>query len=478
MLQKQARTTSYLAILLVLDILSVQAAVPLAMRLRYALPFGRIVLPQWAPTLFYAPSPWLHVIVFLIWLTTLILVSLYSARRVAFWGEEIQRLLLGHTVAALMLAGVLYLAKAELPRLTFGYFYLLALLGMGVSRLVLRIWYKWRQRDAVDTTRILVVGVGSAGQAIVEQVRKLNWPGLELVGVLSEDAAAPQSASGDLPLLGVLTDAEDVVVQNRIDVVLVALPRTEHVATATLVTSLYRLPVRLYIVPDYFDLAFHDATIETLGTVPLIGLRDPAIDGMQRIMKRIMDLIVSSLSLVGLAPLFGLLALAVKLEDGGPVLYRTMRVGENGRLFAMLKFRSMVYNAETLQAGLNIVDETGKFIHKRKDDPRVTRVGRIMRRTSLDELPQLINVLRGEMSLVGPRPELPWLVDRYAPWQHKRFAVPQGMTGWWQITGRSDNPMHLHTEEDLYYIQNYSLWLDIRILWRTIAVVLRGKGAY
>jgi lipopolysaccharide/colanic/teichoic acid biosynthesis glycosyltransferase len=173
-----------------------------------------------------------------------------------------------------------------------------------------------------------------------------------------------------------------------------------------------------------------------------------------------------------------LISLCIKLEDGGPIFYFAERVGENGKLFRMIKFRSMVVNADKLQLQVNQVDSNGNVIHKQANDPRVTRIGRLLRRTSVDELPQLFNVLKGEMSLVGPRPELPWLVAKYEPWQHKRFAVPQGITGWWQVNGRSDNLMHLHTEQDLYYIQHYSLWLDLQILWRTVAVVLRGRGAY
>jgi lipopolysaccharide/colanic/teichoic acid biosynthesis glycosyltransferase len=171
-------------------------------------------------------------------------------------------------------------------------------------------------------------------------------------------------------------------------------------------------------------------------------------------------------------------ALMIMLEDGRPVLFTQMRVGENGRLFGMLKFRTMVKNAEQLQSQVEKRDADGNLIHKSKDDPRVTRVGRFLRRFSLDELPQLFNILRGDMSLVGPRPEMPYLVEKYQPWQRKRFAVPPGLTGWWQVNGRSDRPMHLNTEDDLYYINNYSLLLDIQILIKTVWIVLVGRGAY
>jgi len=144
----------------------------------------------------------------------------------------------------------------------------------------------------------------------------------------------------------------------------------------------------------------------------------------------------------------------------------------------MVKFRTMVAGADRQLGQVARQDENGQTVYKRRDDPRVTRVGRLLRRASLDELPQIFNVLRGEMSLVGPRPEMPELVERYDLWQRRRFAVPQGVTGWWQINGRSDKPMHLHTDEDLYYVQNYSLWLDLQILARTVWTVVRGKGAF
>ena len=197
-----------------------------------------------------------------------------------------------------------------------------------------------------------------------------------------------------------------------------------------------------------------------------------------RLWKRVCDVIGAVLGLVITAPLWLLIALAIKLDDPGPILFKQPRVGEGGRLFNMYKFRSMRVGAEKLEQTLATTDEQGRVIHKRPDDPRVTRVGRLIRRTSMDELPQFLNILNGDMSLVGPRPEMPWLVEQYEPWQRKRFEVPQGLTGWWQVNGRSDKLMHLSTDEDLYYIRHYSLWLDIKILWRTVSVVLSRRGAF
>lgn len=194
--------------------------------------------------------------------------------------------------------------------------------------------------------------------------------------------------------------------------------------------------------------------------------------------KRIFDLLFGLLALILVLPLMAVSILLVYLEDGSPVIFRQMRVGKDGQLFEIFKIRTMVKNAEQLQSQMAKRDSNGNPVYKVKDDPRVTCVGRLLRRFSLDELPQLFNVLAGDMSLVGPRPELPSLAERYEPWQRKRLEVLPGMTGWWQVSGRSDRPMHLHTEDDLYYIQNSSLWLDIKIIVRTLWVVLIGKGSY
>lgn len=471
-------STNYMVLLFLLDLLIVQMALALAIRLRFALPLGPELLPIWVPEFVYTPTILLHTVVGIIWAISLLLGSVYTPRRVVFWFEEFHRVIMSHTLAALCFAGLLYMIKRDLSRLMYLYFYLLVIVGLIGYRVILRAWYRVQRFQGAGVTRVLLVGAGKVGCDVVLQLSQQHWSSLEIVGFLDDDKEKVGISCAGYPVLGALDDVYDVVRGQQIDEVILALPLHAHMRMRNLIVQLQELPVHVHVVPDYFDLAFHGASIETIGGIPLIGLRDPAIDGFQRFIKRLMDLSIAGIGLLFLWPIMLVIAILIKIEDGGPIFYRGPRIGENGRAFHMLKFRSMIINADKLHVTVNRTDDEGRLIFKQATDPRVTRVGRFLRRTSLDELPQLFNVVRGEMSLVGPRPELPWLVESYAPWQRKRFAVPQGMTGWWQVNGRSDNPMHLNTDQDLYYVQNYSLWLDIQILWRTIAVVLRGRGAY
>jgi exopolysaccharide biosynthesis polyprenyl glycosylphosphotransferase len=471
-------STNYILLLFLVDMTIVQVSLGLGMRLRFLLPLGPNLLPIWVPEFVYVPTLWLQLGVGVLWAVSLTLGFVYTPRKIIYWMEELQRVFLSHTVATLSLAGVLYMFNLELPRLTFGYFYLIALFSLVGYRLTLRFWARVQRNHGIGLTRVLIIGTGRIGDNIIQQLERQNWAEFEVVGFLDDDPASSHRASEKYPLLGRLDDAVNVSRDHEIDEIIFALPLHAHARLANLAVRLQELPVRIHVVPDYFDLAFHGATIENIGGIPLIGLRDPAIDGFQRFGKRLMDLILAVVGLLLLWPIMLVVAIAIKWQDGGSILYSSTRVGENGRLFYMHKFRSMVVDADRLQDEVSETDEHGHIIFKHIDDPRITHVGRFIRRTSIDELPQLFNVLKGEMSLVGPRPELPWLVESYEPWQRKRFSVPQGITGWWQVNGRSENPMHLHTDQDLYYIQHYSLWLDIQILWRTISVVFRGRGAY
>jgi exopolysaccharide biosynthesis polyprenyl glycosylphosphotransferase len=260
--------------------------------------------------------------------------------------------------------------------------------------------------------------------------------------------------------------------------VVIALPQHTYPQFFRLLDDLKTVSARVRIVPDYIKTTLLRTKAEEFAGIPMITVLQPTLAPFERQVKRAFDLVVGIITLILISPLLALIAIAIRLDSPGPIIFKQQRVGENGRLFWMYKFRSMVRDAEQQQAKAIRVRDDGQILHKHPNDPRVTRVGRLIRRTSLDELPQIFNVLKGEMSLVGPRPELPWLVERYEPWQWQRFHVPQGITGWWQVNGRSDKPMHLYTDEDLFYIQHYSLLLDIQILWRTIGAVLKSRGAY
>ena len=419
------------------------------------------------PTIIYFLVP-------VIWVITFLMASVYEQRRVYKVVDEFQIVTISTGLAALICAGLFYLAFREFSRWLFIVFVVLDLCFLLGWRVMSRIVFKIGRLPATERS-VLIVGAGDVGQRVGLMFQEYDWMGLRLAGYLDDE---PESNNGTLPVLGRLGDVRAVVEQKQIDDVVIALPQRAYGQVNKLVLTLHDLPVQVRVVPDYFSLALYRAKAEDFGGLPMINLRDPALSEFQRLVKRLFDLVIGGLIVLFALPLLSVIALVIKFDSAGPVIFYQQRVGENGRIFRMFKFRTMIVGAEAMQPKVNKINGNGDIIHKHENDPRVTRVGHFLRRTSLDELPQLMNVLLGDMSLVGPRPEMPWLVDHYESWQHKRFAVPQGMTGWWQVNGRSSKPMHLHTEDDLYYIQNYSLWMDFYILLRTPFVVMKGKGAY
>jgi exopolysaccharide biosynthesis polyprenyl glycosylphosphotransferase len=470
--------TAFTLTLLAIDLACTLLAFQLARFLRETLPLG-IYLdePLYANFLLYP-------VILAIWTTVLLTLEVYDPARALHYLDDVQSVAVATTVAMLLFAGLAYLFFRELSRFLFAYFYLLDLILLTAWRGLLRVSLRlrpdlWPGRKR----RVLIVGAGSVGREVAQALHDYRWARLEPVGFVDDAPSSEPIGQPALPVLGSLSATAQIVHDQKIDEAIIALPLRAHERLMELVVALQELPVNIRLVPDIFDLVFIRASTEEFAGLPLIGLREPAIDGLDRLVKRCFDLAVGGLTLILISPLMLLVALAIKLDSRGPALFCQRRVGEGGKLFWMLKFRTMVQGAEEREQELAC--ESGDPVagppvfDKRPDDPRITRLGRLLRRTSLDELPQLINVLKGEMSLVGPRPELPWLVERYQPWQRKRFAVPQGMTGWWQVTGRSNRTGHrLRVEDDLYYIRNYSLLLDLRILWKTIGSVIRGEGAF
>jgi exopolysaccharide biosynthesis polyprenyl glycosylphosphotransferase len=468
--------TSFTLFLLAVDLALTLLALQIARFLRETLPFGiYLEQPLYSNLLLY-------LIVLTIWAAVFLSLKVYDPARALRYIDDVQAVVVATSIAMLLFAGMAYLFFRELSRVLFVYFYVLDLVLLSAWRGVLRAFFRrWPGLWAGKKRRVLIVGAGPVGREIARGLKAQQWAQLESVGFV--DDAPSHKAPSEMPILGPLSATAAIARDEQIDEVIIALPSRAQELVMDLVLALQELPVNIRLVPDIMDLVFIRASVEEFAGLPLIGLREPVIDGIDRLLKRIFDLTVGGLTLILASPIMLLITLIIKLDSPGPAFYFGQRVGEDGKLFWMLKFRTMVRGAEEEEESLTVRTTTGgagpPVFDKRPDDPRVTRIGRILRRTSLDELPQLINVMMGEMSLVGPRPELPWLVERYLPWQRKRFAVPQGMTGWWQINGRSNRADHaLRVEDDLYYIRNYSLLLDVRILWKTVGSVIRGEGAF
>jgi exopolysaccharide biosynthesis polyprenyl glycosylphosphotransferase len=418
--------------------------------------------------------PGIFIIFALIWVGIFSAFAIYDGRKYLRAVDEYAMLTLASLIATGAMAGFLYLSYRQISRALFLIFvmivYLLFLAWRGIARLGFHM-----RRDWPDTPRrVLIVGAGPLGIRIGEQIQKAHIENIQCVGYVDDEKLDKTSPD----LLGKFQDIRTIVQGTAITDVVIALPYSIYQRMNEVVNLTTDLPVKVWVALGFFDLALYKTDIEDFAGVPMLDLRAPALSEYQRLVKRGFDLFFGTLATLLALPIMALIYLVIWVFNGRPVFFVQKRVGENGRIFEVYKFRTMVKNADQIKIDVERTDADGNLIHKSVDDPRVTGIGRFLRRFSLDEFPQLFNVIRGTMSLVGPRPELPYLVEKYQAWQRKRFAVQPGMTGWWQINGRSERTMHLHTEDDLYYINNYSLWLDIQILIRTIWTVLLGKGAF
>lgn len=456
---------------LLIDMLLAVASLYGAYLLRVALPYGRPATPD-----ILAVPPVLYPLVVAVWQLIFYQNDVYLRRGGVMFRVRLLTLAKAHLIASLLYFGVLYLTLRDVSRLQSLYFVGLFFTLMVVYRVVWRSVEVWALRRGRDHLRVIIVGTDENAVRLRDRLMANPRYNVALVGFFRLNPGDSVHPALEVSVVGDSGSLVGYVDQYPVDEVIISTQRYSDTLAAEISALMYALqpfPVNIRLAPDYTDISFFHTVTEDFHGLPLIGLRTPVFTPSQRFFKRCLDLLIAvPLVVVGL-PAFLAVVIAIRRDSPGPVIIRQQRVGIHGRPFGMYKFRSMYADHDQ-----NRFDETKLNVMKRPDDPRVTRVGRFLRRTSLDELPQLLNVIKGEMSLVGPRPELPARVGEYQWWQFKRFEVPQGMTGWWQVNGRANRPMHLHTEDDLYYIENYSLWLDLRILWRTARVVLTGEGAF
>ncbi|MBN1287247.1 MAG: sugar transferase [Anaerolineae bacterium] len=406
--------------------------------------------------------------------------GLYEQRRGRSWTEEMYSIVNATAGATVVTMAVSFFAQP----LVFSRGLLLeaaalAIVLLGAARLVQRQVDSQLRARGVGVERVLIVGAGEIGRSVIQQIVGRPDLGYQAVGFVDDDPEAVKGDLGRVRALGGVDALAHLLVGLPVDLVVVTLPWQDYPKILKVVNWCTQRQIAVRVVPDLFQLSLSQVQVETLGGVPMLSIGHKRMMPLgTRLTKRALDLVVSVLALPVFLLIVAVVGLAIRLESPGPVFFTQERVGEGGRRFRVYKFRSMVADAETRRAELERYNEATGPLFKMRADPRITRVGRWMRRFSIDELPQMINVLRGEMSWIGPRPGLPEEVEQYEHWQRQRLEAPPGITGLWQVSGRSDVAFEEMCLMDIYYIENWSLGLDLQILVRTVPRALLGSGAY
>ncbi|MFE3448388.1 sugar transferase [Nonomuraea sp. NPDC059194] len=411
-----------------------------------------------------------------VWVCAVALNRVYEPRLIGIGSEEFRRIVRCGLALTAAMAICAYATKTEVAR---GY----VVLALPLTT-VLTVLCRYGLRRALHRRRAAgqcmrkVVAVGhAAGVAeLVTRFRRERYHGMEVVAAcLPEDSR--EREVGGVPVAGGFGDVPLVVAQLGADTVAVlACQEMDGVALRRLAWRLERTHTELVVAPALMEVAGPRTTIRPAAGMPLLHVEHPELAGARQLVKNVFDRLVALVLLVLGTPLLLAVALAVRLDSPGPALFRQTRVGRDGRVFTIVKFRTMRHDAERLK--VELVSDVDGLLFKVRNDPRVTVLGALMRRHSLDELPQLINVLLGHMSLVGPRPPLPEEVARYGDDVRRRLLVRPGLTGLWQVSGRSDLSWEESVRLDLRYVENWSLMLDLQILWKTWSAVARGQGAY
>ena len=463
--------------LVLADVLLINVALAISHWVRYDLQWFRAVDPAFdAPFSAYIP--------FGVVLTALLLIAyklegVYDHRRGASWFDEFYSVVNGTTTGIVIMVVVIFIYRPLVySRLLFIYTGVLIIALLGFSRLVKSIVLRKLRKRGIGVVRTLIVGAGEVGRTIMRNIVAQPGLGYQVVGFVDDNPEKGHKDIGRFKGLGSIDNLPRIVQEESIDEVIITLPWMYHRKIISIMTQCEREGVRAFLVPDLFQMSLSRMDVDDLGGVPMIGVKEISITGWKSVTKRAIDFTIALVGLIVLSPLMLLIALAIKLDSPGSVLFRQIRVGKGGRQFVLYKFRSMGEGAEEEQEKLTDLNEAEGPIFKIRHDPRCTRAGRFLRRTSLDELPQFYNVLRGEMSLVGPRPPIPAEVERYEEWHKKRLEVSPGMTGLWQVSGRSELTFDEMVLLDIYYIENWSAAMDTEIFLRTIPKIIFGSGAY
>lgn len=435
---------------------------------------------------FYRPGYWqtvylaITVLLPILWAVTVCLCGGYDTRFIGVGSDEFRRIFNVGVCLTAAVAFASYAARFNLAR----EFVAIALPAATVLNLCARYGLRKRlhkrRARGYGVHRVVAVGHPDSVANLVTELSRDIHHGLFVVGACLTGDSTFFSVISGIPVLGGIDETARAVDLLEADTVAVlACPELSGARMRELTWGLEEYGTNVYMAPALLDIAQSRTTIRPIAGLPLLHMEHPRRAGSKLLVKALLDRTVAALALILLAPVFAGIALAIKSEDGGPVFFKQVRVGRNGEPFLVWKFRTMVVNAEQLKARLAEQDEGNGTLFKMHKDPRITKPGTWLRRYSLDELPQLINVLLGDMSLIGPRPALPEETAGYdGSHMIRRIVVKPGITGLWQVNGRSDLSLADSMRLDVYYVENWSLFLDLQILWKTAHAILTGNGAY
>ncbi|MBI3537897.1 MAG: undecaprenyl-phosphate glucose phosphotransferase [Chloroflexi bacterium] len=460
------------------DAALINFAVLVAWFLRYVL----LITPQTGEGFFY--QPFSSYIPYALFLTGSVIVifrreQLYFPARGRKFLDEVYKIANGVTTAILFLMAItFFLQPLVFSRAVYVYTALTMTLFLSLARWVERRARAQLRARGRGMNRVLIVGAGEVGRALMRTIVAQPDLGYHLVGFVDDD---PERGATDIGRFKALGATEHLVARVRelgVNEVIVSLPWSAREKIIAIKDLCQREGITTKIVPDLLQLSLSAVAIDEVGGVPLVTAREIKIGAVNSVIKRLMDISLGAIFLALAAPVMFFIALLIRLDSPGPVIFSHTRIGRGGRKFIIHKFRSMSVAAEEELEQVRDLNEATGPLFKIKNDPRHTRLGRVIRRMSLDELPQLLNVLRGEMSLVGPRPPMMQEVEQYQDWHKRRLEVSPGITGLWQVSGRSELTFDEMVMLDIYYIENWSLWLDLQILLKTIPTVLFARGAY
>lgn len=404
--------------------------------------------------------------------------GIWWRRRGEFFVDEVSRIAYALATTLVLLMAYQYFFRPEAnSRIMLFWSALFTGVLLAISRLFRRWMLRIGYRNGVGVDKVVVVGSGEAGRGVIRTLLARTDLGFQALGFLDDGSEA--LGSRRIPYLGSWEDLGKTISRHPdLHTVFIAMPAERQEDILQIAKMCLDKNIRAQIVPDLLQLSLGRVELNNMGGIPMLSIRDVTTNRFGRFIKRMMD--ITMVGILAIPALFvgGVIAIAIKLEDGGPIFYHAKRAGRGGNPIYMLKFRSMVTNADALRAQLWEQNDAEGAIFKIKDDPRVTRVGKFIRAYSLDELPQIWNIAKGDMSLVGPRPPIEDEVAQYEDWHMRRLDVQGGLTGLWQVSGRADLTFDEAVLLDIYYIENWSLALDLRIILQTIPYVLLKRGAY